>query len=166
MKIAGADSWESGLWGHSLCRSQWSWCRRSPSKGGGVGSYRHRLAPLGAPVVSEPFPKHLPRLSAQAECFWSGGERAEGEKQPWASSQAAQQPGGIKGHCAFRLELSPACSGLEHTRGVRKAEFPIPLPLGTSRVLWTSLLTLLSLSLLTCKVGIRRLSSQGCYRAI
>lgn len=33
-------------------------------------------------MVSEPFPKHLPQLSAQAECCWSA-ERGQGESSSW-----------------------------------------------------------------------------------
>lgn len=72
VKIAGADSWESGLWGSSSCSSQRSWCGGSPSECGALEcADTSRLAPPRAPGVSEPFHKHLPWLSAQTECFRS-----------------------------------------------------------------------------------------------
>ena len=86
-----------------------------------------RLAPLRAPMVSEPFQKHLPRLSAQAECFWSveRGWVRETAADFLPGSSVAQRSWRVTGHCVHPPS-SPHAAGLEQILGVQTAEVPIP----------------------------------------
>lgn len=121
VKIAGADSWESGLWGSSSCCSQRSWCGGSPSECGALEcADTSRLAPPRAPGVSEPFHKHLPWLSAQTECFRSV-KRGRRERSSCGLPLASQWPRGawrVTGHCALTTALSPACCFSAHVCGL------------------------------------------------
>ena len=103
---------------------------------GSSGFCRHlpRLAPLKAPVVSEPFHKHLPWLSAQAECFWSveRGWVREAAVDFLPGSSVAQRSWRVTGHSAFTTRVLPMLLAQSKHWGVQMAEAPIPLLLGTN----------------------------------
>lgn len=85
-----------------------------------------RLAPLRAPMVSEPLQKHLPWLSAQAECFWSVERwwvREAAVDFPLGSS-VAQRSWRVTGHCV-PPPSSPHAAGSEQTLWVQTSEVPI-----------------------------------------
>lgn len=132
MKIAGADSWEPGLWG--------SLQRKSPGAGGpgaggalpAVGSAFCRY-PLAGPSEGSLLwcQSHFPstchsyqlRLSVAGVQREGRGREAAGGFRP--GSSAAQRSSESMGRCAFTTELSLGCCS-EHTLGVWKAETPIP----------------------------------------
>lgn len=95
-------------------------------KGGALNSAdTRRLAPPCTSVVSEPFHKHLPQLSAQAECFWSV-ERRQRESSscglPLWQLGSPDEPGELWN----TVPTSQSCfqpAGSEHALGVWRLRF-------------------------------------------
>lgn len=119
---------EPGRLGQEEPFQRWGW------RGALDSADTPRLAPLKAPVVSEPFHKHLPQLSAQAECFWSveRGWVREAAMDFLPGSSVAQRSWRVTGHGAFTPRVRPMLLAQSKHWGVQMAEAPIPLLLGTS----------------------------------